>query len=96
MPAYFPWRAKKGGGGDRTVKRTDLLTLSANEIANRERMGRYQPASAAGLAERERTYEEGRTKPGINSGRRMYVRTDGRTDADGVREPRARETGTRD
>lgn len=55
----------------------------------------YQPASAAGLAERERTYEEGRTKPGINNGRRMYVRTygwtDGRTDGrDGVREPRAR------
>lgn len=52
-----------------------------NEVTNEPTDG------AAGLAERERTYEEGRTKPGINSGRRTY----GRTDRRGARVARASE-----
>lgn len=61
---------------------------STNEATNEPTDG------AAGLAERERTYEEGRTKPGINSGRRTYGRTDGRTR--GESRARVRKAGDHD
>lgn len=101
-PTYFAWSVKKRGIGQ--LKRTDLLTLSANgnRVARNEKernninwQARLDLLNANALMKKAARNPESIADGGCTYGwtdGRANRRTDGR---DGVREPRARDrTGT--